>query len=214
MQRSAAADPIVYVVDDDADVRDGMMALFESVALRCETFGSATQFLSRKAEEVVSCLVLDVRLPELSGFDLQARLAEAQNNIPGIFLTGFGDIPMTVKALKAGAVEFLTKPVREQDLLDAVRDALQRDRLRRQREEELRDLRALFDALTPREREVMSLLTGGFMNKQAAAEFGVSESTLKVHRHNIMRKLGIRSITDLVRIAHVLGVRSKKPPRR
>ena len=137
--------PIVYVVDDDADVRDGLMALFESVGLRCEVFSLATQFLTRKAPEVVSCLVLDVRLPGLSGLDVQAQLAEAEISIPVVFITGHGDIPMTVKAMKAGAVEFLTKPFREQELLDAVRAALQRDRIRRDREDEIRDLRTRFE---------------------------------------------------------------------
>ena len=203
--------PIVYVVDDDADVRDGLKALL-SVGLRCEVFGSAAQFLTRSAAEVVSCLVLDVRLPGLSGLDVQAQLAEAQISIPVIFITGHGDIPMTVKAMKAGAVEFLTKPVREQDLLDAVGAALQRDRLRRDREDEIRDLRTRFDALSAREREVVARVVAGLMNKQIAAELGVSEVTVKVHRHNAMQKLGARSVADLVRIADSLGISRKKLP--
>ena len=202
--------PIVYVVDDDADVRDGLMALFDSVGLRCEAFSLATQFLTRKAPEVVSCLVLDVRLPGLSGLDVQAQLAEAEISIPVVFITGHGDIPMTVKAMKAGAVEFLTKPFREQELLDAVRAALQRDRIRRDREDEIRDLRTRFDTLSAREREIVALVTAGLMNKQAAAKLGVSEVTVKVHRHNAMQKLGARSVTDLVRIADTLGVSGKK----
>jgi RNA polymerase sigma factor (sigma-70 family) len=202
--------PIVYVVDDDADVRDGLIALFESVGLRCEVFSSATQFLTRKAPEVVSCLVLDVRLPGLSGLDVQAQLAEAEISIPVVFITGHGDIPMTVKAMKAGAVEFLTKPFREQELLDAVRAALQRDRIRRDREDEIRDLRTRFDTLSAREREIVALVTAGLMNKQAAAKLGVSEVTVKVHRHNAMQKLGARSVADLVRIADTLGVSGKK----
>jgi len=202
--------PIVYVVDDDADVRDGLMALFESVGLRCEAFSLATQFLTRKAPEVVSCLVLDVRLPGLSGLDVQAQLAEAEISIPVVFITGHGDIPMTVKAMKAGAVEFLTKPFREQELLDAVRAALQRDRIRRDREDEIRDLRTRFDTLSAREREIVALVTAGLMNKQAAAKLAVSEVTVKVHRHNAMQKLGARSVTDLVRIADTLGVSGKK----
>ena len=202
--------PIVYIVDDDADVRDGLMALFESVGLRCEAFSLATQFLTRKAPEVVSCLVLDVRLPGLSGLDVQAQLAEAEISIPVVFITGHGDIPMTVKAMKAGAVEFLTKPFREQELLDAVRAALQRDRIRRNREDEIRDLRTRFDTLSAREREIVALVTAGLMNKQAAAKLGVSEVTVKVHRHNAMQKLGARSVTDLVRIADTLGVSGKK----
>jgi len=202
--------PIVYVVDDDADVCDGLMALFESVGLRCEAFSLATQFLTRKAPEVVSCLVLDVRLPGLSGLDVQAQLAEAEISIPVVFITGHGDIPMTVKAMKAGAVEFLTKPFREQELLDAVRAALQRDRIRRDREDEIRDLRTRFDTLSAREREIVALVTAGLMNKQAAAKLGVSEVTVKVHRHNAMQKLGARSVADLVRIADTLGVSGKK----
>ena len=202
--------PIVYVVDDDADVRGGLKALFESVGLRCEVFGSAAQFLTRSGAEVVSCLVLDVRLPGLSGLDVQAQLAEAQISIPVIFITGHGDIPMTVKAMKAGAVEFLTKPVREQDLLDAVGAALQRDRIRRDREDEIRDLRTRFDALSAREREVVARVVAGLMNKQIAAELGVSEVTVKVHRHNAMQKLGARSVADLVRMADALGLSWKK----
>ena len=202
--------PIVYIVDDDADVRDGLMALFESVGLRCEAFSLATQFLTRKAPEVVSCLVLDVRLPGLSGLDVQAQLAEAAISIPVVFITGHGDIPMTVKAMKAGAVEFLTKPFREQELLDAVRVALQRDRIRRDSEDEIRDLRTRFETLSAREREIVALVTAGLMNKQVAAKLGVSEVTVKVHRHNAMQKLGARSMADLVRIADTLGVSGKK----
>jgi FixJ family two-component response regulator len=202
--------PIVYVVDDDADVRDGLKALFESVDLRCEVFGSAAHFLARKVPDEVSCLVLDVRLPGLSGLDVQAQLAEAQISIPVVFITGHGDIPMTVKAMKAGAVEFLTKPVREQDLLDAVRAALQRDRIRRDREDEIRDLRTRFKALSAREQETVALVTAGLLNKQVAAELGVSEVTVKVHRHNSMQKLGARSVADLVRIVDALGVSPKK----
>ena len=202
--------PIVYVVDDDADVRDGLKALFESVGLRCEVFSSATQFLTRKAADEVSCLVLDVRLPGLSGLDIQEALVAAQISIPVVFITGHGDVPMTVKAMKAGAVEFLTKPFREQELLDAIRAALQRDRIRRDREDEIRDLRTRFKALSAREQQTVALVTAGLMNKQVAAELGVSEVTVKVHRHNAMQKLGARSVADLVRIADALGVSGKK----
>ena len=202
--------PIVYVVDDDADVRDGLKALFESVGLRCEVFSSASQFLTRKAPDEVSCLVLDVRLRGLSGLDVQAQLAEAEISIPVIFITGHGDIPMTVKAMKAGAVEFLTKPFREQELLDAIRAALQRDRIRRDREDEIRDLRTRFKTLSAREQQTVALVTAGLMNKQVAAELGVSEVTIKVHRHNATQKLGARSVADLVRIADALGVAGKK----
>jgi FixJ family two-component response regulator len=210
MEFCAAADQVVYVVDDDADVREGLKALFESVGLRCKAFNSPTQFLTRGAADEVSCVVLDVRLPGLSWLDVQAQLAEAQTNIPIVFITGHGDIRMTVKAMKAGAVEFLTKPVREQDLLDAVRDALQRDRLRREHEDETRDLRIRFDALSTRERETVILVATGIMNKQVAAQLGVSEVTVKVHRHNAMQKLGARSLADLVRMADTLGVSRKR----
>jgi len=202
--------PIVYVVDDDADVRDGLKALFESVGLRCEVFSSASQFLTRKAPDEVSCLVLDVRLPGLSGLDIQEALVAAQISIPVVFITGHGDVPMTVKAMKAGAVEFLTKPFREQELLDAIRAALQRDRIRRDREDEIRDLRTRFKALSAREQQTVALVTAGLMNKQVAAELGVSEVTIKVHRHNATQKLGARSVADLVRIADALGVAGKK----
>jgi RNA polymerase sigma factor (sigma-70 family) len=207
--QKSAADPIVFVIDDDVDVREGLQALFESVGLRCDAFGSATQFLTRRMSDEVSCLVLDVRLPGLSGLDVQSALAEAQISIPIVFITGHGDIPMTVKAMKGGAVEFLTKPIREQDLLDAVRTAFQHDRIRRQREDEERDLRSRFDALSAREREIVALVTAGLMNKQIAAEIGVSEVTVKVHRHNAMQKLGARSLADLVRIADLLSVTAK-----
>jgi len=202
--------PIVYIVDNDADVRDGLKALFESVGLRCEVFSSASQFLTRKAPDEVSCLVLDVRLPGLSGLDIQEALVAAQISIPVVFITGHGDVPMTVKAMKAGAVEFLTKPFREQELLDAIRAALQRDRIRRDREDEIRDLRTRFKTLSAREQQTVALVTAGLMNKQVAAELGVSEVTIKVHRHNAMQKLGARSVADLVRIADALGVAGKK----
>ncbi len=197
---------IVYVVDDDADVRKGLKDLFQSVGLETQVFGSATEFLAKKLPDEVSCLILDVRLPGLSGLDFQAELSAAQIKIPIIFITGHGDIPMTVKAMKAGAVEFLTKPVREQDLLDAVRAALDRDRSRREHDQETHDLRARFEGLSARERQIMALVTSGLMNKQIAGEIGVSEVTVKVHRHNVMKKLGARSLADLVRIADLLGI--------
>jgi FixJ family two-component response regulator len=198
--------PIVYVVDDDADVCEGLSDLLQSVGLRIEAFGSATELLANKLPERVSCLVLDVRLPGLSGLDFQAELAAAQIKIPIIFITGYGDIPMTVKAMKAGAVEFLTKPVREQDLLDAVRAALDRDRSRRKYDGETRELRTRFETLSTRERQIMALVASGLMNKQIACEVGVGEVTVKVHRHNIMKKLAIRSVADLVRIADLLNI--------
>src|SRR5438874_1647580 len=169
------ADALVFVVDDDAAVRDALQSLFRSVGLRVETYGSAQAFLRSKRPEVPGCLVLDVRLPGLSGLDLQRALADAEIQIPIIFITGHGDIPMSVRAMKAGAVEFLTKPVRDQDLLDAVQHALDRDRAARQQRAEMADLRARFDTLTRREREVMALVVSGLLNKQAAAELGTSE---------------------------------------
>jgi len=197
---------VVYVVDDDADVREGLGALLESIGLQVVALSSTVEFLTQKRADRPSCLVLDVRLPGLSGLDLQAELAKAQIEIPIVFITGHGDIPMSVKAMKAGAVEFLTKPVREQDLLDAVRVALERDRIRRELQMQTHSLRARYDALTDRERQVMSLICAGLMNKQVAAEMGVSEVTVKVHRHNLMNKLEARSFADLVRMAHALRI--------
>jgi FixJ family two-component response regulator len=198
--------PIVLVIDDDPDVREGLRALFQSVNLESRAYRSAPEFFRSKLPDQVSCLILDVRLPGLSGLDFQAELAKVNVNIPIIFITGYGDIPMSVKAMKAGAVEFLTKPVREQDLLDAVREALERDRRRRKSDEEIHDLRNRYNGLSPREQEVMSLVAAGLMNKQVAAEIGIVEVTVKVHRHNIMKKLGAKSLADLVRMADALGV--------
>lgn len=206
--------PIVLVIDDDPDVREGLKALFQSVNLESRTYKSTPEFLRSKLPDQVSCLILDVRLPGLSGLDFQAELAKVNVNIPIIFITGFGDIPMSVKAMKAGAVEFLTKPIREQDLLDAVRAAIDRDRTRRKSEEKMQDLRTRFDALSAREQEVMSLVASGLMNKQVAAEIGIVEVTVKVHRHNIMKKLGAKSLAELVRMADALGLpRSDKTER-
>jgi len=201
MHDQLKSSPVVFVVDDDRDVREGLKTLLESVGLRAQVFASTTEFLQSKRVEDVSCLILDVRLPGLSGLDFQSELSQAQITIPIIFITGYGDIPMTVKAMKAGAVEFLTKPVREQDLLDAVRVALNRDRARRADNERLRDFRARYEALSPREREIMTLVCTGLMNKQVAAKMGVSEVTVKVHRHNLMKKMGVKSLAALVRIA-------------
>ena len=178
----------------------------ESVGLRCEVFASPRKFLERKTADTVSCLVLDVRLPEMSGLDFQAELAGTHADIPIIFITGHGDIPMSVRAMKAGAVEFLTKPVREQTLLDAVRDALERDRVRREQAEKSRDLQARFESLSPRECEVLSLVTAGLMNKQIAAEMKLSEVTAKVHRASLMKKFGAKSVAELTKMANVLGV--------
>jgi FixJ family two-component response regulator len=209
VQIQSKSDSIVYVVDDDIDVRQGLQSLFESIGLRSQTFGSTKEFVTAKLPDEVSCLILDVRLPGLSGLDFQAELAKVQMKIPIVFISGHGDIPMTVKAMKGGAVEFLSKPVREQDLLDAVRIALDRDRLRREGEMKIRQLRERFNALSIREQQVMSLVCAGLMNKQSAAEMGISEITVKVHRHNVMKKLGARSLPELVRFADMLGVCKK-----
>jgi FixJ family two-component response regulator len=196
----------VFVIDDDPHVREGLRSLLESVSLDCEAFGSTREFLNRKPTEGTSCLVLDVRLPGASGLDFQAELAGTHVHIPIIFLTGHGDIPMTVRAIKAGAIEFLTKPVREQDLLDAVRVALDRDWRRRDDERRMQALATRFATLSSREREVMSLVNAGLLNKQIAGEMKLSEVTVKVHRHKLMKKLGARSVPELVRMAEALRV--------
>lgn len=201
---------IVFIIDDDPDVRSALGDLLLSVGLRSESFGSAAEFLQRNVQDVVSCLILDVRLPGSSGLDFQKNLTKADIGIPIIFVTGHGDIPMTVRAMKGGAVEFLTKPFREQDLLDAVQVALAKDRARREQQRSLRELRERFEALSPREQDVMALVTAGLMNKQVAAEMGISEVTVKVHRRNVMRKLAVKSAADLVRMADVLGLSRQK----
>ena len=196
--------PVVFVVDDDPSVCAALKSLFGSVGLRAETFASAPDLLQRKLPDVPSCLVLDVRLPGLSGLDFQAELAKADIRIPIVFVTGHGDIPMTVRAMKAGAVEFLTKPFRDQDLLDAVQLGLKRDCERREGEKATADLRTRFAALTPREAEVIALVTAGRMNKQIAGDMGLSEITVKVHRGNAIRKMGARSLADLVKMMDAL----------
>ena len=206
MQAAASASPVVFVVDDDIDVREVLKSLLESVGLRAEVFGSTREFLQHKPTDTVSCLVLDVSLPGMSGLDFQAELAGTHADIPIIFLSGHGDIRMTVRAMKAGAVEFLTKPVREQDLLDAINVAFERDRTRRAKEEKARMLRRRFELLSDREREVMSLVITGMLNKQIAGEMKLSEMTVKVHRDKLMEKLGAKSLPELVRMANVLGV--------
>jgi len=201
------AESIVFVVDDDAPVREALQRLLRSVGLQAQTFGTTAEFLNAKLPDVASCLVLDVRLPGISGLDFQSELAKAKIHVPIIFITGHGDIPMSVKAMKAGAVEFLTKPFRDQELLDAIGIALNLDRARRENEKVVSNLRALFDSLTPREREVMALVTAGLMNKQIAAQLDVSEVTVKVHRGNAMGKMRARSLAELVRMADILGIR-------
>jgi len=204
--RSAEPRQLVFVVDDDIDVREGLRSLLQSVNLGCEVFASAKEFLARKSSNAVSCLILDVRLPGPSGLDFQSELADAHVDIPIIFITGHGDIPMTVRAMKAGAVEFLTKPVREQDLLDAVRVALERDRERRERDEKLLGLKVKFESLSDRERQVLSLVTSGLLNKQMAGQMNLSEVTVKVHRHNLMKKMNARSVPELVKMAEAIRI--------
>jgi FixJ family two-component response regulator len=204
---SDGEEPIVFVIDDDPSMREALKSLFRSVGLRVELFGSAPELLQAELPDVTSCLVLDIRLPKRSGLDLQAELAKSAIEIPIIFITAHGDVPMTVRAMKAGAVDFLIKPFRDQDLLDAVALALERDRKRRDEARGVADLKGLFETLTPREREVMALVTAGLMNKQVAAEIGVSEITVKIHRGHMMRKMHAKSLADLVRMAELLGVR-------
>ena len=203
-------DGMVFVVDDDAPMRESIRNLIRSVGLRVELFSSAQEFLESNRPEMPSCLVLDVRLPGLSGLDLQRRTTDGGMEIPIIFITGYGDIPMTVGAMKAGAVEFLSKPFRDQDLLDAIQLALERDRKARDQRASLEVLRNRFALLTPREREVMARVVAGLLNKQVGAQLGMSETTVKVHRHQVMEKMGAGSLPDLVRMADRLGIRIPK----
>jgi FixJ family two-component response regulator len=196
---------IVFVVDDDASLREALSRLIRSVGLQVELFASAQEFLQRKQSDVPGCLILDVRLPGISGLEFQRKLAEAKILIPIIFITGHGDIQMSVRAMKAGAVEFLTKPFRHQDLLDAIQLALERDGVRRRREAEIATLQRRFDGLTAREREVLPLVVSGIPNKQIATEIGTSETTVKVHRSQLMRKMGADSLPDLVRMTERMG---------
>jgi FixJ family two-component response regulator len=207
---AGAPERIVFVIDDDVAVRATLSSLFRSVGLRVELFGSAREFAQIKMPDVASCLVLDIRLPGVSGLDFQAELAEADIRIPIIFMTGHGDIPMSVKAMKAGAIDFLTKPFRDQDILDAVIRALERDQKRRDSQKTVSELRILFDSLTSREREVMTHVADGLMNKQIAAKFGITEITVKVHRGHMMRKMKARSLIDLLEMADLLGIRRPK----
>jgi len=206
----SAALPTVFIIDDDKGLRQAIEDLVESVGLRAETFASGEEFLSRRHISGPSCLVLDVRLPQMSGLDFQRRLTETGTQIPIIFITAHGDIPMSVRALKSGAVEFLTKPFRDQDLLDAIQQALQHDRAAQEQQAEIHDLRELYRTLTAREQEVMALVVSGMLNKQIASEIGVSEATVKIHRGNAMHKMQAASVVDLVRMADKL----KLPPRK
>ena len=196
----------VFIIDDDAGVRESIQDLVESVDLRAESFATAQEFLAKKRRDGPSCLVLDVRLPDTSGLDLQQKLSRAGVRIPIIFITGHADIPMTVKAMKSGAVEFLTKPFREQDLLDVIHRALRRDRVVREKQRRLAELQERYGLLSAREREVMSLVVSGLLNKQIAAELGASETTVKTHRGHVMQKMEAKSLPDLVRMADSLKI--------
>jgi FixJ family two-component response regulator len=207
--KHSEAQPVVFVVDDDDSMRRALSNLIRSVGLQAETFATAADFLAVKLPDAPCCLILDIRLPGLSGLDFQAKLASAKIEVPIIFITAHGDIPMSVRAMKAGAIEFLTKPFRDQDLLDAIQAAIERDRMRREGEKMISILRTKFETLTPREQEVMACVTGGLMNKQIAAEIGVTENTIKVHRGNVTKKMGARSVAELVRMADILGVRRR-----
>jgi len=199
--------PIVLVVDDDASVREGLSSLFRSVSLDPKLFASTAELLQYTLPDAPCCLLLDIRLPGVSGLDFQTQLTASNIHVPIIMMTGHGDIPMSVRAMKGGAVDFLTKPFRDQDMLDAVAQAIERDRKRRESDKARAGLHECFESLTPREREIMTLVTAGLMNKQVAAEVGLSEITVKTHRGQVMRKMGVRSLADLVRAAEVLELR-------
>jgi FixJ family two-component response regulator len=209
-EAASAKEPIVFIVDDDASMRRALANLFQSVGLKVEVFGSAPEMLRSKLPDVPSCLVLDIRLPGLSGLDFQTELTKANVRMPIIFMTGHGDIPMTVKAMKSGAVDFLTKPFRDQDMLDAVVTAVERDRQRRESDKVLANLQALLETLTSRERQILALVSSGLMNKQIAAELGLAEITVKIHRGHIMKKMGAKTLVDLVKKAETLGAQRIK----
>jgi FixJ family two-component response regulator len=205
------AQPTVVVIDDDRDIREAFQGVIRSVGLRVELFASVQEFLGSDRPDSPGCLVLDVRLPGRSGLDFHDDLAKANVHLPVIFISGYADVPMSVRAMKAGAVEFLTKPVRHQDLLDAIQLAIERDRARRDDERAVAELRAGFNTLTPRERNVMTLVVAGLLNKQIAAEIGLSEATVKAHRGQVMRKMGAKSLAELVRMVDKLGLSGAKP---
>lgn len=211
IKKDVQEQPIVFIVDDDAAVRNALSSLIRSVGLQAKVFGSAKEFLQSDRPNVPMCLVLDVRLPGISGLDFQGELDRLGIHIPIIFMTGHGDIPMTVKAMKGGAVEFLTKPFRDQDLLDAIRVALELSSKQHEKDESLAKVRASFNLLTRREQEVIALVARGLMNKQIAAEMGVTEITVKVHRGNVMRKMGAKSVAELVRMVDALAIQPAKP---
>ena len=208
--KSAAAVPTVFIIDDDRGMRQSIQDLVESVGLRAESFATGEEFLKRKRTNDPSCLVLDVRLPQMSGLDFQRQLAETGTQIPIIFVTAHGDVPMSVRALKSGAVEFLTKPFRDQDLLDAIHQALQRDRTAQEQQAEIHDLQGRYHALTRREQEVMTLVVSGMLNKQIAFEIGASEATVKIHRGHVMQKMEAGSLVELVRMADTLKLSPRK----
>jgi len=202
--------PCIHIVDDDESVREALSSLFRSVGYRVQLFGSTGEFIEAKRADANSCLVLDIRLPGASGLELQNHLNREQNPIPVIFMTGHGDIPMSVRAMKAGAIDFLSKPFRDQDMLDAVASALETDRKRRTAELSVASVRSAFETLTAREREIMAFVTAGLMNKQVAGKLGLSEITVKIHRANVMKKMACYSLADLVRMAAVLGLNCPK----
>ena len=212
MRHPPEPNAVIAIVDDDPSAREGLSSLLRSAGLRVETFASAQEFLAHSSGEAPSCLLLDLQLPGLSGLDLQKRMAEARLEIPIVFLTGHGNIPASVQAMKAGAVEFLTKPFDEQVLLQAIREAIERDRRSRQQHAEMRGLRERYESLTAREREVMQQVVSGLLNKQVAAELNITEYTVKIHRGHVMHKMHADSLADLVRMAESLGIRSHKQP--